>query len=192
VDCSRSRLPDWVQKAGCATQQIINSWNNSLWYTGNLVLLPSESEIKLFGRTPWRNVWDLHVIHVLELIRNSCNKTNKWTDVIIYFYTKSVRTPSCFDLCWSSSGSYLTSIKHLWKHGAGWEWKHILLTIKLGTRGRWMDSFTIRRMRPGMHYIEDHAKLRTYLVDGKETNVRPWWNGTSKWLSCFILWTSLL
>ena len=42
---------------------------------------------------------DLNIIHVCELIRNSCNKTNNLTDVKnIYFYTKSVRTPKCLDL----------------------------------------------------------------------------------------------
>lgn len=52
MDCSKSCLSDWVKEAGYATQQIMNRWNNSLFCAGNLVLLQSESEIKLSGRTP--------------------------------------------------------------------------------------------------------------------------------------------
>lgn len=38
---------------------------------------------------------------------DSHNKTNKSTDVkIIFFYTKFIRTPTCFDLFWSFSGNY--------------------------------------------------------------------------------------
>jgi hypothetical protein len=36
---------------------------------------------------------------------DSHNKTNKNTNVkVIFFYTKPIRTPKCFDLSWSSSG----------------------------------------------------------------------------------------
>ena len=51
MNCSRSRLSDWVKKAGYATQEIMSSWNNTLFCAGNLVLLRSESEIKLSGHT---------------------------------------------------------------------------------------------------------------------------------------------
>jgi hypothetical protein len=44
-------------------------------------------------------------------------RTNKCTNIkIIFFYTQFAITP-CFDLSWASSGSYWTSIKHIYRHG---------------------------------------------------------------------------
>jgi hypothetical protein len=75
---------------------------------------------KGFDMCVWNN---LNVIHVRALINNSYHKRSKCTNFKIIFFAKSTRTPTCFDLTWSSSRSYMTSIKHIWKHG--WVIKYI-------------------------------------------------------------------
>jgi hypothetical protein len=78
----------------------------------------------------------LNIIHIHALINNSYNKTSKCTNVKNYFFThKNVITLTCFNLSWSSSGSYWTSIKHalVMLHVSNWgslspwvwsRWKH--------------------------------------------------------------------
>jgi len=50
-------------------------------------------------------------LRVLALIKNSHSKTNKRNNYV--FHIQFVITPTCFDLSWSSSGSYWTSIKSM-------------------------------------------------------------------------------
>jgi hypothetical protein len=52
-------------------------------------------------------------INVRVLTNNSYNKTNSSTNVKIMFFTTCFSTPTCFELIWSSSGSYLTSLRYI-------------------------------------------------------------------------------
>ena len=59
----------------------------------------------------WNMKYILIVIHVRALMNSSYNKTNKCTNVKIIFLHRNFINLACFDLFWSSSGSYWTSIE---------------------------------------------------------------------------------
>lgn len=66
---------------------------------------------------------------VRAFIYNWYYETSKFTNIkIIFFYTQSIRTATCSDLPWSSSGNYLTSINHISKHGWITGYQNINLT----------------------------------------------------------------
>jgi len=50
---------------------------------------------------------DVNAIHVLDHYTIHTTKRDMGLMLKLYFYTQFVLTPNCFDLPWSSSGSYL-------------------------------------------------------------------------------------